>query len=371
LSAASAEGTSRPSTGFAGAPMLLGVAFMTGIVLTVVFPSGREFAELTDKERVDAYSIAYLAVLTRAQQDDSNLRLAYTRQLAELGRWDEALTALDGTPPRERGSNLVPEIAGNAGKVRLELMLARARALPVDSAPRAAAFEEIHRALRAGASLTLPSARARELAALALELEDPALAARYFLAAAAAERNRLARALALAEAGRWLRASGDERSASESFRRAADLSDDEERKVSYLCAAADALEGQGRPCDAVDLLRPYVSVSRNVAVVERATALSTSCGNATDARQFGRLLRESAPDDERYVRAQVERELAAGDPAAALALLKRLVSSYPNDSELRWTTARVAEWSGQPQVALEQWLALVSSGHVRSLPPAR
>jgi tetratricopeptide (TPR) repeat protein len=339
--------------------MLLGVAFLMGVALAVVFPTGREFAELTGKQHVDAYSIAYLTVLTRAKPDDVNLRLVFARQLAELGRWDESLVVLDRVASDRTA-------LGDVRALRLELMLARARALPVGSVARRSALDDVHRELHVVSTLPWQQSRAEELAKLSLELEDPGLAARYFLTAANVTPDSSARAGLLADAGRWLRASGDERASSECFRRAADLVADE-RRGRYLSAGADALEAGGRPCDAADLLRPVASISRDVPLVTRATALSSSCGNAHDAKTLGRRLLELAPSDETLVRAQVVRELAAGDPPSALVLLKKLVKRHPNDSALRGTTARVAEWSGQPQIALEQWLFLVSSGHVAQL----
>jgi tetratricopeptide (TPR) repeat protein len=334
--------------------MLLGVAFMMGVVLAAVFPSGREFAELTGKHRVDAYSIAYLTVLTRAKRDDAHLRLVFARQLAELGRWEEAISALAGV-------TFDASTRGDAHTLRLDVLVARARSFPLDSSERSLALETVHRELNAASELSWPPERARELANLALQLEDPALAARYYLAAAELETLPSARAEALADAGKWLRASGDTRGAAECFQRAADRTDDRERKARYLLAGADALEAHGRPCDAAALLRPLAKDATDVAFVDRAAALSTSCGDVDEAKRIGRRLVELAPDNETFVRAQVVRELAACDPPGALVLLRRLVKLYPHDNDLRLSTARVAEWSGQPQVALEQWLVLLSA----------
>lgn len=343
--------------GFAGAPTLLGLAFMMGVVLTVVFPSGREFAELTGKQRVDAYSLAYLNVLTRAKGDDPNLRLVHARQLGEIGRWTEALAALDGVT-FDRAT------ADAASSLRLELMLARARALPLGSGERAAAFESVRRELHDARERSWSAPRAHELGRLALELEEPALAARYFVAASTAEAEPSARAAALAEAGRWLRAAGEERAASESFMRAAETTGSFAEKLRYVLAAADALEAEARPCDAAAVVRPYALRSDDVALVVRAAALATSCGDARDAQRLGRRILELAPGDDAHARAQVTRELHAGEPRSALVLLKRLVKQHPRERELRLTTARVAEWSGEPQTALEQWMFLVSTGSV-------
>ena len=343
--------------GFAGAPTLLGLAFMMGVVLTVVFPSGREFAELTGRQRVDAYSLAYLTVLTRAKQDDPNLRLVQARQLGEIGRWDEALAALDGVA-FDRATE------DGASSLRLALLLARARSLPVESAERSSAFDAVRQELHRASTRTWPAQRSYELGRLALELEEPALGARYFVAAGAVETAPAARAAALAEAGRWLRAGGDERAASESFHRAAETADDPADERRYVLAGAEALEALARPCEAADLVRPYAFRSDDVDLIIRSAALATSCGNTGDAQRLGRRVLELAPNEEAHVRAQVSRELGAGDPRSALVLLKKLVKVHPTDRGLRLMTAKVAEWSGDPQTALEQWMFLVSHGHV-------
>jgi hypothetical protein len=345
----------RQSRVFAGAPLLLGFAFMVGVVLTVVFPTGREFAELTGKQRVDEYSIAYLTVLTRAHPEDVHLRIVYVRQLAAVGRWDAALAALSVGPPEAATSAEVRAL-------KMELMLARARELPPHDPAAAAAFVAVHDELRSTSGILVPSARGRELAKLALELEDPALAARFLLNVGDVEVDPAVRADAIAEAGRWLRAAGEGQRASECFRRAAGLSRDLERRAAYAGKGADALEADGRPCEAAALLRPHASASTNVVVVERAAALSTSCGASEDAKTLGRRALALAPHDEVRLRAQVHRELAAGDPQGALVLLRRLVHQHPHDGDLRRTTARVAEWAGRPDVALEQWLSLFAVG---------
>lgn len=336
---------------FPAARMLVGLAFVMGAVIAVVFPSGREFAEITGKSRVDAYSIAYLTVLTRAQPEDRHLRIAHARQLAKIGRWDEALAALG------------PAIGEDPSVLRLGIMLERARAMPIGAPVRASAFDEVHRELGALGQRPWAPARARELGRLSLELEDPALAARYFLAAAAAETDRSLRVESLAEAARWLRAAGDERRASDCSREAARMTENVEERGRHLVAAADALEAHGLPCDAAAVLAPFARSSDRVALVARAVALESACGDVYEAKDLGRRLLKLAPEDEAHRRAQIARELGAGDPGGALVLLKALVRAHPNDAELRQATAQVAEWSGEPQTALDQWLFLVATGH--------
>lgn len=342
----------------AGAPLLVGFAFIMGIVMTVVCPTGREYAELSTEKAADAYSIAYLTVLTRADPNDMNLRVVYVRQLAQLGRWEEALDALDRAPEPSRRSAEVREL-------RLELGLARARASQVGSNERAHAFAVVHSELSAHADV-YPAARARELAKLALELEDPRLAARFYLVAAGAAAPGTARAAAFADAGRWSRAAGDGARAAESYEHAAEEAREPGQKNAYLLEAATALEESRGACAAASRLAPPAAGSTDVVLVRRAVEALRACARANEAKLLGRRLVALSGGDASETKAQVRRELEAGDPAGALASLRQLLAREPADVSLHEATARVAEWAGQPQVALTQWLWLLEAGRVPS-----
>lgn len=345
----------RPDPVLAGAPLLVGFAFIMGIVMTVVFPSGREYAEVTDKQGVNAFSIAYLTVLTRADPKDLHLRMIYVRQLASLARWDEALDALSKAPEEAKRT---PELR----VLKLELSLAKARSLPEDTADRAAAFAALHDDLRSLVD-DVPKDKAHELGKLALELEDPLLAARYFLVAA--ERQDVeAAAASLAEAGRWFRAGGEGERGAECLQRAAEKTRDPERKKGYLLEAAAALEASRGACPAADVLHGPAQTDTDVAFVRRAVELLRKCARANDAKLLGRRLLGMVENDEAEVRLQIRRELEAGDPRGALALLRGLVAKHPNDPVLREATARIAEWGGDPQTALQHWLWLLDHGRV-------
>lgn len=349
--------TVRKGPVLAGAPLLVGFAFIMGIVMTVVCPTGREYAELSDENAADAYSIAYLTVLTRADPNDMNLRVVYVRQLAQLGRWDEALDVLDHAPQHARDSV-------DARELRLDLSLARARATKVGSKEREHAFAVVHAELAAHAG-TFPARRVRDLAQLALELEDPQLAARLYLAAAAAGVPP-GRAASLADAGRWFLAAGDGARAAESYEAAADDTREPGKKTAYLLQAATALEASRGACAAAGRLAGPAATSDDVALVRRATDASRRCARSDDAKRLGRRLVALTKGDPQEAKAQVRRELEAGDAAGALALLRQLLAREPNDAALHEATARVAEWAGQPQVALTQWLWLIDSGRAPS-----
>jgi hypothetical protein len=105
---------------------------------------------------------------------------------------------------------------------------------------------------------------------------------------------------------------------------------------------------------------------RSRVLVKRPTSsLVTSCGRARDAKLLGRRVVALMPESDAERRRQVQRELAAGDPVGALVLLRQLVHNHPNEAPLRETTAHVAEWAGQPQVALEHWMWMLGRGYLR------
>jgi polysaccharide biosynthesis protein PelB len=339
----------------AGAPLLVGFAFVMGVVMTVVCPTGREYAALSDNEQADAYSIAYLTVLTRADPRDANLALVYVRQLAQLGRWDDALGVLERAPGDARG----PE----RRMLRLGLLLSRARTMPADTPERAHAFGVVHAELAVGPT-GFPAARAGELAPLALELEDPNLAARFYLAAA--EASAPSRAASLAAAGRWFRAGGEGARSAESFERASTAALEPAQKTAYLLEAAASLEASRGACAAADSLASPSAASDDVELLRRATAATRACARSHEAKLLGRRLVSLTRGDVTEMKAQVRRELEAGDAAGALALLRELVAREPRDATLRAATARVAEWAGQPQVALTQWLWLLANGRTPS-----
>jgi hypothetical protein len=338
----------------AGLPALVAFAAVFAGLLAAVFPTDREYAELASSSAPDSYALAYLQALTRANADDVHLRLQYVRQLASLGRFDQALAALD---PTLRD----PSIISETRNLRLDLHLSRARALPPGSSERARAFDEVVRDAEELLGIALPPERLRALASLALELEKPALGARFYRKLADAVPAEKAANLALA--GKWLRAAGDGRGAAATFVEAAAAERDPAASRADSFAALDALEADDQVCQAADLGATFVRAhGSDVEVLVRVVELATACGQVAVARDLGRRLLELSTDDDDLAFAQARRELAAGDVHAALAIIHKLVLRHPADLGLREVEGRVAEWAGQPDLALGDWLFLLGHG---------
>lgn len=327
-----------PAPRLAGLPVLAAFTLVLVALLSLVFPTGSEYAAFTSETKPDAYSIAYLETLTRANPKELELRLVYARQLAALGRFDAAFTVLAPVLEDRR-------LGAEAKQFGLDVALARARAFPEGEPRRAAAFADVHAQLRVLLSLPRSAARGEELAKLALELDDPRLASEFFDDLAVHHPE--GRPRYLASAGRWLRAAGDNKLAAAHYRSAHDSTASPDEAIEYAVLAVASLEADNRPNDAAELAAEYAG--RHPAeprVLALATRLATACSRAAAARALGRRWLALAPDDETVMRAQAERELGASDAKASLQLLNKLVARHPDEYALHYQRARVSEWAG-------------------------
>lgn len=347
---------------FAPAPTVIAFAFSLGAMLAAVLPTRREYAQFADDRPPDAYSLAYLRVLTRANPDDEHLRLTYARHLQKLGRFDESLAVLGGmTAP---ASDLRPAVE----KLKLDLLLALARSIAEGDPERRVAFDAVIPQLQTVAQLRQSPAQLEQLASLALELEHPGLAGHLYQRAA--EGAGADRPALLAKAGRWLRAGGERREAATAYERASHAERNGTAARSDLLLAVDTLEADDRACEAADLsAKVAAEYPVDAEVLSRAASLAESCDRPDAARDYGRQLLALSPDSVELVERQWRRELAAGDVQAAFPLIQRLVSERPDDPSLRELEAHVAEWSNHPERALDDWMWLLDHGRPQTNGP--
>lgn len=342
----------------AGLPLLVSFTIVLVALLALVFPTGSEYAAFTSETKPDAYSIAYLEVLTRANPKELELRLVYARQLSALGRYEDAFVAIQPVLADAR-------LAADAKQFALDVGLARARALPEGDTRRAAAFSDVHARLVDLLTLPRTPTRGEELARLALELGDPRLASDYYLELAAQQPN--GRAGHLANAAKWLRAAGDNTGASTHYRSAHDSAATPTEAVDNALLAIASLESANRPGAAADLAAELaLSHPKDPRVLSLATRLATANSRAPVAREMGRRLLALSPEDEAVMRDQAQRELAAADAKSSLLLLNKLVARHPDEYGLRYQRARVAEWAGDLDTAERDLMWLV--GHRREAP---
>jgi polysaccharide biosynthesis protein PelB len=340
----------------AGWPMLTAFSFVLVSLLALVFPTGSEYAALTSETKPDAYSIAYLEVLTRANPNELELRIVYAKQLAALGRFDDALAALERVI-RD------PRLGADARQLAFDFRLARARAIPEGDPRRNERFREVHALLGELVAIPRTIPRSLALAELALSLDDPKLAVVFY--DDLASRDSAHRAEHLATAGRWLVAAGDNVSAAARYRAAHDATAGA-NQMEYAALAVSAIEASDDVRAAADLADAFVAAHpSDPKMLALAARLATACGRAAAARALGRRLLATRPDDETFLRDQTQRELAVTDVHAALELLNRLVARHPNEYALRLQRARVAEWARDLDTAEKDLLWLVAHKDAR------
>ncbi|HPU50902.1 MAG TPA: tetratricopeptide repeat protein, partial [Burkholderiaceae bacterium] len=140
------------------------------LVLLLAFPSQDLSNKLARAERTDLLTISYLRAWLSAKPDDWPLHLTLARHLALIGRYDEALGALDAI----RGSDR--ELRRAAEHQRLVVIERKAWSLPEDSPLRAELLAELSQAMRArGADRSSPSSSIG-LVEQAMGIDDPRLA---------------------------------------------------------------------------------------------------------------------------------------------------------------------------------------------------
>jgi hypothetical protein len=333
--------------------MVVGISLAIGALLAAVLPTRQQYA-LTTEHPPDVQSLGYLEVLTRASPSDESLRLVYVRQLAALGRFSAALEALGPASPADRDPRTV--------NLRFDLLLASARSIPEGTAERAAAFDRVKHELKELRTVPQTPSRLRELAAIALELGEPYTAAEYLLGVATLSPPR-DRPPVLAAAAAWLRAANDGTRAAMYFREAADGEADRARASTYASAAVDALEANDNVGGAAEVAASYAErFAGDASWLERAAKLATAADRPYAARDLGRRLIGADPENEPHLVDQVRRELSASDPRGALVLVKRIAAMHPDEPHWRHVEARIAEWAGDPALALGDWLWLLGRG---------
>ena len=337
-------------------PGLLVVAATVAASLALLFP-GLDFGHPKVLAHPDEVSIAYLTQVLQQRPEDRSARLLLARQQAALGKWPAAeanLRRLVAAPARDATS-------WRARVALLELQRSAVDALPAGDPARPGLQAQAVSAARELVSAPLDRTELARVADLALALGSPADAAAIYERLA---REQPARRRDWARlAGRWYRAANRL----------------PESAAAYLVASAAASERQDGAADAltaVQVLRALDDGPRALEVTDRALARWPADRRLLDqgvtvalaqqdldrAKSWGARLVAIDGRDQAILRRQLDVDLAAGDPPAALAIGLALVDQHPDDVGLRQRVAEIATWSEQPRVALAAYVWLAAQG---------
>ncbi len=317
---------------------------------------------LASEAAIDAVQIAFLRARVSANPGDHAARLDLARALAVSGRPQEARALLD--PLR----TLDPEAAARAETLALQLDWQLYNASPPGSARRAQYLKSLREGLRRALRRDLPMMDFAQLADLALQLENPALAARFYAVLARREPERAA--AWLARSARWMLGAGKPMEAAESYARAAIARSAGKRRSEYALDALDAALASGDPHQAFAMAERLLAEMPGLARLRlRAVQVAESVGEHGRALDWLAALSALPDASDHVLQRQRDLALAAGELSLASAAAVRLQRRHPEDRALRAELARLHEWRGEFRLALEQWRALALSGNGNRVTP--
>ncbi|MBK1723239.1 hypothetical protein CKO23_13440 [Thiocystis violacea] len=349
---------------------MLGAFLVTLLALAWLFERQDSWREAVLDAESGAASLAYLRAMIAAHPADVELRLKLARELAKAGDWGTAKAALE--PVLRTADGVHAEVW--LERLRIEQM--ELNRLDAADGRRETMMNALVGDLEALVETAGATAQLPELAKLALELEQPRLAAKVY--------ERLARSGPESEATRWLREAGRWYLAARAPLRAAGVlhaavvrstrpSEAQEAALETL----QALRAGDAGAQALDVSARYLErFPHSRRLLEAAIVIARSEAAVQDAYAWGQRRLALDPDDPLWV-ARVRRlALDAGDMAEALRLTQRLLERDPASPESRRLLAETAEWAGRPAVALPNWLWLAKrdpagSGVTRGLALAR
>ena len=334
-----------------------------GALLASVVPTRAEYTRNLDRPS-DARSLPYLAALTRASGGDRAIELLYVHRLQSLGRFDAAIDALAPAPAGAED----PTIAN----LRFDLLLAKARAEADGTAARTSAFAEVSYGSSGGSGRSRRRTRgSARLAAVAAGSGRAALGGRVPVRGRPRFRFRRTgrRSSSSPAGGSGLRETRPEPRIASARRptrrptRSKARSDRAPRGRRRRGGGPRRMPRRSWPPP----MPRAISTTRRCSRARRRSRPRRGSGQGREGpRPSPRLARTRRR--RRRPRAGAARARRRRPARGALADIALLVARHPDDPHWRRVEATVAEWSGDPSLALGDWLWLFGHGADTSAP---
>jgi hypothetical protein len=330
------------------------LAGVVAVLLFWLFP-GRDFEDPRHLAKPDHLSIAYLNMLLRAHPEDADARLLLTQQHMALGHVEEARDAL--APLRGR----TDEAGSKAEVLALKLDRSRLAAMVIGEPGRDELQEEVRRVAHKLIPRTTQPDDLADLADFVLALGEPEVAARAYLRLSELDRKR--RIGWLEKAARWTEGSGQPSAAARLYAQAALSTEDEALGARLGREALRALRASNEGRAAIALAKPIVDrYPRNQALLEQAIQMAVASRDLGAARRWAEQRVQAAGSTDEALREQADILMKAGAPEEALRVAKVMLGRSPGNPQLRKQVGQLARWSGQPELALEQYAWLGRRG---------
>jgi hypothetical protein len=332
--------------------MIVLIALIVTALLALSYKSEEVFLPAED-EQPDAVAIGYTELLLKAHPEDDRLRLRLIDQLVQIGDLRRAREYLEQLQGR------VPAVASFYVAV-LDILGAQANPDGIDEAKRAQLIEQ----LRGLDPATLDNAMLERQARHALQLGAPGIAVGAYRQLAGRDAQR--RQHWLEEAARWSLAADAQDQAAQLYLQLADEAQDPATRLDYLHQAFDALLAANLGEQAAELLAAHLDElgSDQASLDWLAAGVSAARGSVRYdlAERFIQRWRVLQQDDPRAIAADFRLSLASGAIERAWQLGPELLALAPDDRELLAELARLGEWAGHPQQALDYWIRLLQGG---------
>ncbi|MBC3962216.1 tetratricopeptide repeat protein [Pseudomonas simiae] len=321
------------------------VAVAVGGLLWATFQ--REEVFQPDGREPDAVSANYAELLLTAHPDDDHLRLQLVDLLIRLGDYTKARQHVDAWPKPQ------PELQAY---YRLELdalIAAGGNDLIVQQAlvERLQSFD--HR--------KLPVAQLESLAKLALTLQAPAFAATVFEEIAG--RDPAQRTDALKSAAQWYLAGEQPARAADIYLQLKRDAQQPGERREYAQLAFNSLLSAGRDEQAAQVLADELPQLKNpqtdVAWLEQGVDVAVATKQFELAQRVLQQWHDLEPDNRKILVKEFHVRLSINDLAGAWETGQELVIDYPDDSELLEQMAKLGEWRGDNEAALDYWIHLL------------
>ena len=386
--------------------LVLALGAITATALALTFRiEGVERRVLRESAQPDALSIAYMTAWLSAHPGEHGLRLILARDLARLGRLDEARRELQ--PLEVQVDTLAPEVAERAALQGLDLDLTVLYAMTPDDRRRPEALRTVHARLQHMTLRSWSHSTEALLAERAAAVGASRQAVHWYSRALA--QNRPQPPAWWAQGGRNMAALGEARLAAHLYLRARTRSGTLEAERDYFIAALQALRARSLLDEALTIAEAELGrLAGDAQTLEYLTRLALAAGRPDLAQRYAiRMLKLSLlPDalrawqsrtlaapprawqataallarlppsvvrtqvasiDQRRPQLQFDAEryrlaydvfLANGNLRDALVVARSAVLHAPNDITWRRRLAQVADFSGEAALALEQWHAI-------------
>lgn len=333
---------------------LAGFAIAVSIVLVLLYPQQR-LAEQTRKNiKIDEASLQYIKNLLATEAGNHELRLQLAKSYAAAGQYENALATLQplftNTQARWREEALL---------LKLDILMKIAYSASPGSADREQKMVQFLNVIRTSEAQFSSTKTLREFIALAEKGTESQLAesvaTRLMLTSDDPEDLDKAAQLALAN-GRYLESA-------QFTWRARQLAGDSQKKIAYLKLALSTLEAGGIGHIGLEWVQQLPEAEwQSSDVLYTLTKLALASNRPAAAAEFAaRLVGFNNPvaDASSFNPAHYELAhtafLGNSDLKHALRLAQNAVSQHPDNIIWRERLAHIAEWSGQPKLAIVHW----------------